>query len=312
MDTRRLRYFLIVAREGSFSRAAEILQMTQPPLSLAVSQLETDLGVQLLVRSSRGAVPTEAGRYLIEFGSRVLGQLNDLTTDLRQMGSGTKGRIAIASVPVTTWVVVPSALQRFLRAAPDVDVSVIDLPPVQVLERVMRETVDLGVITVSDSRQFEDTYGEHLHFRHCGDLEMAVGLPPYMRDETPDRVSLASLHDQTWLIPRRSMRIQSIEDTFNEIWRLLRMPVPHVRWVTTMQTAIPLVVAGLGVTILPKALTPMSHPDLVVRDVVEELPPTHVVAVWPKSGSQSPAMAALLAELAVDVPAGRGKVEAQT
>lgn len=301
MDTRRLRYFLVVEREGSFSRAAEMLHMTQPPLSLAISQLESELGIRLLTRSTKGVTATEAGRYLVEHGSRILDQIGDLKSDVRQMGAGTRGRIAIASVPVTTWVAVPEALQRFLRAAPDVDVSVLDLPPAQVLDRVTSGSVDLGVLTVTDMQQFDEMYGDSLSFRHCGDLDMAVGLPPAMRDDVSDRVSLAELHSQTWLIPRRTMRTHSAEDAFHDLWRQLRMPVPRVRSVTTMQTSIPLVVAGLGVTILPRALTPMSHPDLVVREAVEGIPPYHVIAVWPRSGSVSPAMSALLDELSAGV-----------
>lgn len=295
MDTRKLRYFITVAREGSFSRAADVLHMTQPPLSMAIAGLEKEVGVSLLVRTPRGVTPTQAGQYLFENGDVVLAQLEGLAGDLRKIGAGVKGRITIASVPVVTWLLLPSVLRRFLATSPEVDVSVADLPPAQVIDRVVHGQVDLGVIATVDLVQLYQAYSEDLYVRHCGDLLMAAGLPPRMGD-APERVSLRDLHSETWLIPARTMRIRSIEDSFNGLWTRLRLARPRVRPVTTLQTAIPLVVAGLGVTLFPSALRPMSHPDLVVREFAESVPPLQIALLWPKRGHQPKATEKLLSE----------------
>lgn len=295
MDMRRLRYFLTVAHERSFSRAAAALNMTQPPLSMAVAELEREIGATLLVRTPRGVVPTQAGEFLIAEGTRVVDRLDEVAADIRKIHAGAAGRVGIASVPVTTWVVLPRALQRFLEHAPNVDVSVDDLPPVQVIESVLQERVDVGVIASADATQLENTYSDRAHVRHCGDLELAVGLPPRYRD-APERVSLADLNDETWLVPTRTMRVRSIEDDFDAIWERIGTSTPRVRPVTTLQTAIPLVVAGLGVTLFPLGLHAMAHPELVVRRTVEPLQPLKVVVMWPRRAVQPPMLDALLAE----------------
>lgn len=297
MDLRRLTYFLAVAQEGSFSRAAVRLHMTQPPLSLAIGELEKELGVTLLVRSSRGVTPTEAGRHLMLSGQEVVTHLEEASEHLRQMGQGAKGKISIASVPTVTWTVLPGVLQRFLKRAPAVDVSVSDPPPAQVIDRVSRKQADLGIVATVSIEQVRDVYSSMLHVMSARDLPLVAGLPPRMAD-APDIVNLADLHHETWLLPARSLRVKGLLDMFYGLWDHLRLPPPTVRLVGTLQTAIPLVVAGLGVTMIPDALRTMAHPELVTRPFADPIPPMNAAVIWARSHQPSPAMAMLLDELA--------------
>jgi DNA-binding transcriptional LysR family regulator len=297
MDMRRLTYFLTVAKEGSFSRAAARLHMTQPPLSLAIAELEKELGVKLLLRSSRGVTPTEAGRHLMTSGDEVVAHIEEIREDLRQMGQGAKGKVSIASVPTVTWSVLPEVLQRFLRAAPEVDVSVSDPPPAQVIDRVLHRQVDLGIIATVSLEQVRDTYSPSLQVMAVRELPLIAGLPARMAN-APDTVRLADLHHETWLLPARSLRVKGLLDTFYDLWDDLSLPPPTVRLVGTLQTAIPLVVAGLGVTMIPDRLRTMAGSELVTRPFVDPVPPMNAAAIWARDHRSSPAMARLLEELA--------------
>ena len=91
MELRRLRYFVTVAEESSFNRAAQKLHMAQPPLSNQIKQLEKELGVLLFERTNRGVRTTEAGELLLEEAQRILLQMDQAFSAVRRVGRGTGG-----------------------------------------------------------------------------------------------------------------------------------------------------------------------------------------------------------------------------
>lgn len=125
MELRELRYLTAVADEGSISRAAARLHMTQPPLSMAVAKLEHDLGVQLLERHAKGVRPTAAGAYLVSNARRILAQVEELDDMVRAVTVGSVGVLALAVTPAIAWEHAPALLQTFGRSAPLVDVDLI-------------------------------------------------------------------------------------------------------------------------------------------------------------------------------------------
>jgi DNA-binding transcriptional LysR family regulator len=129
MELRHLRYFVAVVEAGSITAAAAQLHLSQPSLSVAVSQLEADVGVRLLERSPRGARPTSAGRFLLDAASRLLGEVDDVVAALGRFGSGLAGSLTIAAVPVLMWHRVPALLRTHALAAPDLEVQLVDPPP---------------------------------------------------------------------------------------------------------------------------------------------------------------------------------------
>ena len=143
MELRQLEYFLRVASEGSISRAAESLHMTQPPLSISIAKLEAELGRPLLSRESRGVRLTEAGAHFAEQAERILQDIHQLREDMRNNAIGTAGRLSIASVPTITWFLLPQLLRRFVEESPATDVTVADPPPAKVIEMVLGNEADV-------------------------------------------------------------------------------------------------------------------------------------------------------------------------
>ena len=121
MELRLLRYFIAVAEELSFNRAAQRLHMTQPPLSNQIKQLEEELGVLLFTRTSRGVRMTEAGEALLEEARRFFVQLEQATRVVQRVGHGEVGRLTLGFVPSASNEVLPRFLYEYRRRFPDME-----------------------------------------------------------------------------------------------------------------------------------------------------------------------------------------------
>ena len=123
MDFRQLNYFVAVAQERHLGRAAERLCLSQPPLTRQIKALETELGVQLFVRTPRGMLLTEAGETLLQDANAILGMMDSAADRARRSGVGKRGRLDVGLHGTGTFGVVPQVLMRFKEEHPDVDVT---------------------------------------------------------------------------------------------------------------------------------------------------------------------------------------------
>src|SRR5215207_1576544 len=144
MDLRRLRYFVVVAEELNFSRAAERLHMAQPPLSSQIKRLENELGVLLFDRTGRGVRLTDAGHVLLEEARRIFIQLEQTARIVERVGSGQVGRLSLGFVPSSTNEVLPPILYEFRRRFPDVELLLHEMMPDQVVQRLHGRQIDVG------------------------------------------------------------------------------------------------------------------------------------------------------------------------
>lgn len=124
MELRHLRYFRAVAEELHFGRAARRLLIAQPPLSQQIRQLERELGVELLLRSTRSVELTPAGRAYLERTVRILDAVDDAADLARRVADGTTGRLTIGCVGSATYSLLPQLVRALAELIPDVDVRV--------------------------------------------------------------------------------------------------------------------------------------------------------------------------------------------
>jgi DNA-binding transcriptional LysR family regulator len=150
MELRTLECFLAVAEEGSISRAAAALHMTQPPLSVRLQTLEHELGVPLLVRHGRGVELTAAGRVLVERARRVLSELNTTTEIVRTIGLGTRGRLTIAAGHTVSPRLLPHLIGG-TTLEPGVDLVLTEACDLDVVERVHRRDAHAGLFHLGPS-----------------------------------------------------------------------------------------------------------------------------------------------------------------
>ena len=126
MDLRTLRCFLTVAEEGSITRAALRLHMSQPPLSVRLQALERELDVALLVRHGRGVELTAAGRVLAERARRLLSDADSTAEAVRSVGQGMRGHLSVTVGATVAPSLLAGLLASMRASAPDVEVTVAD------------------------------------------------------------------------------------------------------------------------------------------------------------------------------------------
>lgn len=127
MELRHLRYFTAVARELNFRRAAEILHIAQPPLSMQIKALENELGVQLFDRSSRAVTLTVAGSRFLVDAQRILAEAQQAQADVKKAARGIIGRLNIGFMLSTAHNLLGSAVKKFKNDFPEVELNLLDL-----------------------------------------------------------------------------------------------------------------------------------------------------------------------------------------
>jgi LysR family transcriptional regulator, transcription activator of glutamate synthase operon len=145
MDLRQLRYVVAVARFGGFTRAAEALHVAQPALSLAIRQLETELGVRLFDRTSRRVKPTDAGVALADRAARILNEVEGAAEEMAEFAGALRGTIR-TSIWFHLDPALPMLLQGFILANPGVRVSIVELPTPAAIEELRAGALDFGVL----------------------------------------------------------------------------------------------------------------------------------------------------------------------
>ncbi|OYU43744.1 MAG: hypothetical protein CFE44_16720 [Burkholderiales bacterium PBB4] len=144
IDIRHLRYFSAVAEELSISRAAQRLHMSQPPLSQQIQQLESRLGVVLLLRKKRGIELTAAGAALAAEAKLVIARLEQAVDTVQQIGRGELGEIRIGVISSAMWGEFPDLLRRFHAGFPGVNWSVKELMPAVQVQALMERRIAIG------------------------------------------------------------------------------------------------------------------------------------------------------------------------
>lgn len=145
LELRHLRYFVAVAEELNFSRAAERLHMAQPPLSAAIRQLEQELGTDLLLRTTREVRLTEAGQTFLEGAERTLAELERARTDAQRAAAGEIGQLRIGFSWSTRFETLPAIGRSFRRSHPDVSLLTEEMWNARMLPALRSGAIDLAV-----------------------------------------------------------------------------------------------------------------------------------------------------------------------
>jgi DNA-binding transcriptional LysR family regulator len=144
-ELRHLRYFVAVAEERNFSRAARRLRMTQPPLSHAIRQLEAELGTKLFRRSSREVKLTEAGAALLEGAKRTLAEAEGAVAAARRAGAGELGSLRIGFSWSARFETLPKLGQAFRSQQPDVDLLTEEIWNSRMADALRDRTIDVAI-----------------------------------------------------------------------------------------------------------------------------------------------------------------------
>lgn len=300
MELRSLRYFCSVVEAGSLSAAAAQLRLTQPSLSVAISRLESEVGVPLLTRSPRGVEPTSAGRYLLDVASRVLGDVDEISATLRRFGDGLAGSLTVAAVPVLMWARLPRLLRELHAEAPDIEVGLVDPPPWGAIDMLQQRRVDMAAIVVADPKRFARRHRDEFDIVDWGDIPLRGVLPPDL-DTAPDPLPLRSFEQVTVVLPQRTSAVPSLPEAVEKGFLQHGVAPAAIRSASTIQSGMPLIEAGLAWAVLPDPdRASLGRFDVVVRELSPELPPLRAFVLLRKGEGADPALKRLLRLIARD------------
>lgn len=259
MDLRSLKYFTVVAQELNITRAAEKLNMSQPPLSNQIKALEEELGVTLIIRGKRHLQLTEAGNLLLRKANQILEMAEKTKQEISSMTDGLSGTIGIGIVEGRAPFLVARWISGFREEYPRVQYSLWNGSSDDVLDRLYRGLVDIAVIAAP-----YDT--EHLEGFQVG-REPWVAMIPVMHPlaKLPgDTIPLASLVGEPLIVPSRRSRVDAIRNWFREI-----DAEPHIICdMSNYLDAVALSERGVGISIFPQ--TTYTPNALLVTKVITE------------------------------------------
>ncbi|MEC9356925.1 MAG: LysR substrate-binding domain-containing protein [Pseudomonadota bacterium] len=247
MDLRQLRYFAAIVEEGSLSRAAARLHVSQPPLSTHLKALEREIGAALLVRGNRGVTPTAAGAVFYEEVRAVLSRLEQARERALQVHRGDVGVLSVGFVSIADYSILPPALHRFRKRYPRVEVQLHELTTdAQIRElRAGRLDLAIGLAPVDEADlHFERLRREALVLAAPADHPAACGTGP---------VDLRTLAKASFIVPPRAIG-PGLYDSVVSRCREAGFAPRITQSARQMQTVIGLVSAGMGVALVPSSV----------------------------------------------------------
>ena len=288
IDTTRLKVFREVAGHGSFTRAASLLNISQPAVSQHVAKLEKELGFPLLERSSRRVRLTAAGEVFLRHVDDLLVGLDNARRELTELAGSATGQVRIAVFPSAAATFVPEAVGEFRRAFPGVSVAMSEGDPPVAQPRLLVGDADLAL--VYDYPIMGATRDPRLHWETLGTDTMAVAV----RADSPladgaRRIPLRELAEQDWIAPGPSQ----CRDALGEACRRARFTPRVVSETNDYQAMLGQVAAGVGIAVVPGMIGMMPRQRTVVLLPLSGTPLAREVAVVRrKHASVPPATAA--------------------
>lgn len=266
MELRHLRYFLAVAEEGNFTRAAARIGIAQPPLSQQIQALEKELGTALFRRTHHGAELNEAGEAFLGDVRRVLADVDSAVESVRRSARGERGRLRLGFTASAAFnPVVPKLIRRFQRAWPEVTIVLLETNTVGLLKAMTDGQLDAAFI-----RPSRLTPGG-LNLLHFADEPMKIALPAAHRLAGRARLPLSALAGEPFILFPRSFG-PSLYDEIAHACRLAGFTLEVSQEAPQIASICNLVAAELGVSVVPEAMTHVQLPGVRYLDIQGHVP----------------------------------------
>lgn len=286
MELRHLRYFQAVAREGSFTRAAEALHIAQPPLSRQIRQLEEELGVELIERGARSLRLTEAGRFFYEQSLQLSARLDEIVAGTRRLGAQSARWFGIGFVPSTLYGFVPELIRHLRQADTRVEVGLSEMTTLPQIEALKSGRIDLGIGRIP----FDDPAIER---RVLMEEPLVAALPHNHPLAGRKSLSVEEMATQPFVLYPARPR-PNYADHVLGLFRAAGHVPTVVQEANELQTALGLVVAGLGLTVIPASVQRLQRADLSCVPIKSAAFTSPVILSW-RRGDASPFLAQAIA-----------------
>jgi DNA-binding transcriptional LysR family regulator len=272
VNIKHLTYFIAVAEELHFGRAADRLGMAQPHLSRQIKEMETELGAVLFCRGHNAITLTQAGQKLLERGRSILRQIEDMKLDVRRIGQGAKGRLRIGFVGSATYSILPNIIKSFRANYPDVALSLVPMNNAQLHHALVSREIDLAFTRPALS-------DPELKARKLTEEPLAVAAPDTLETASRGTVSLGELNGQIFILYPEYPR-PSFADFVLESCRAQGFEIRRRVFTMDLQTALSLVAIGEGVCIVPASVGSAQRNAIRFLNVAPPLASTELSVNW--------------------------------
>ncbi|MGE4526723.1 MAG: LysR family transcriptional regulator [Rhodospirillaceae bacterium] len=294
MELRHIRYFLAVAEEHNFTRAALRVGIGQPPLSQQIRDLEREIGAPLFYRRAHGAELTEAGHAFLEEVKSILPQTEQAKTAARRAARGEIGRLRVSFTGSASFHPrVSRLIRQFRRGYPSVELTLIEANTEQQIDLLGKGGMDAGFVrTAQDSL-------DGLRLLRFSDEPMVMVVPSAHPLAVRQSIPLSALHAEPFILCPREVGL----DLYDEVIRHCRASgfVPHVvQEAPQMASVVNLVATELGVSIVPSSMAQVHVEGVTYVPFCGAAPVAHL-ALATRRGERSVAVRNFLSLAQADV-----------
>ena len=274
LELRQLRYFVTVAEELHFGKAALRLHMTQPPLSQTILALEELLGAALFERNRRGVALTPAGLALLPEARRMLAQSLELPQLVRRAAGGEVGRLTLAFVSSADYSVLPPFLRAYRAAYPQVQITLQEATSDLQLDDLLHNRIDAGLLIPP----LPDKAGLELDYLPVLSEPLVLALPAGLLKKQ-GRLALASLPRLPLIIFPRAIS-PALYDAILSVFRDAGVTPEIGQQAIQMQTIVSLVSAGMGMALVPQSVSNLMRPGVEYRALRDATPLVETGLAW--------------------------------
>ena len=275
LELRQLRYFVTVAEELHFGRAAQRLHMTQPPLSQTIAALEETLGAPLLLRTRRQVELTPAGAALLPEARRLLEQAAAMPELVRRAAAGESGRLALSFVTPADYSVLPPLLRDYSAAFPNVELVLQEATTDVQIDDLLHGRIDAGLLIppLPDKAQALLDYASVL------EEPLVLCAPAGLLPADGGPVDLRALpHLPLIIFPRKSA--PALYDAILSCFHDASITPSIGQEAIQMQTIVSLVSAGMGLALVPQSVSNLQRPGVEYRALANPTPLVELGLAW--------------------------------
>ena len=281
MNTKQLHYVLTLAHEGSFSKAADTLNITQPSLSQYIKKIEREIGLELFDRANGDIRLTDAGRVYIDAGKKILDIEHQMENSFTDLADHKTGSLIIGAAPYRAASMLPVIASRFQSLHPGMHLVVREGTTVELVEGMEHGEYDLALTLLPiDDRLFR--------WEKIVEEELILAVPssysPFTTTTVPDRKHPAV--DASVLNGKSMIMLTDAQFMQKQLENLLldhHLSVHPAAIVKSLEAQIEFVKAGVGMALMPSGIERFCKPgDVVFYSFTESLPRREVVVMWRK------------------------------
>ncbi len=288
MNTKQFQYVLVLAQEGSFSRAADALGITQPSLSQYVKKIEKELGAELFDRASGDVRITDAGHAYLDAGRRILELEHQLEVELSDLSENRTGSLIIGAAPYRAAGIVPVITREFQKLHPGMHLVVREGTTAEISEDMAHGAFDLALTLLPiDQRLFsyEKVAEEELL------LAVPADFPLLPTQHIPERkypaVDAGQLNEKPMVMLTDA---QFMQHRLEELAEEEGISLHTAAVVKSLEAQIAMVRAGVGMALMPSGIERFCFPgEVVFYSFLQPLPKREVVVMWRKDRKLSQA-----------------------